>query len=429
MDLYNDLIDNNVIIKQKCVLKSGMESDYYVDIKKSISIPNLFTKIIDKLYNNLTMIENIESYSILGIPYSGIPFASVLAYRLNIPLLLLRLETKNYGTKKRIEGDIINKNVILIEDVMTTGLSIFETIDIVTSLGLNVKYVHTVFQRGKLDHAKFSEIGINYNYLTKMYDYNTNFENKYNNSLMKLEELQSFNNIYKRLLDIMVIKKSSIILSVDVSDPDKFKYIILKCSDHIVGVKVHLDIFSDEHREDIRDFLTKTKLERNFVVIEDRKFADICATSIKQMNALKTHHYADILICHGITGFEFVNHSNLPIIIVAQLSNYGNLITPHYTRECIKAAFKNKKIIGFVSQSDLGYNKTIYFKPGTKIDEDICEERSDTNYQCRQILKRKDQYDQKYSGKTNGIDFYIVGRAITDAEDIEEECIRYQDYF
>ena len=58
----------------------------------------------------------------------------------------------------------------------------------------------------------------------------------------------------------------------------------------------------------------------------------------------------------------------------------------------------NKKSIFFdkVSQENLGYNKCIYCKPGVRLDVD-----------------NKDIYDQQYSGITEGIDFYIVGRGIT----------------
>ena len=196
------------------------------------------------------------------------------------------------------------------------------------------------------------------------------------------------------------------------------------------------DIFMDEDREDIRQFLIRTKLEGKFLVIEDRKFADICMTNIKQMEALKVMNYADIIICHAITGFEFINHIKLPVLLVAELSNKGNLISPEYTRECVKALSRNRKIIGCISQSNLGYNKAIYCKPGTKIDSDIQLNNDKKSYnnseieeECCKILKRRDKYDQKYTGKTPGIDFYIIGRAITQAEDIEKECLRHKEYF
>ena len=91
---YQSLVDNNIIIKGDFTLKSGEKSNYYIDIKKTISIPKLFDEIIQCLYNNIKHIPNLNKYCIIGVPYAGIPFASIISYKLQIPLLLLRKEQK-----------------------------------------------------------------------------------------------------------------------------------------------------------------------------------------------------------------------------------------------------------------------------------------------------------------------------------------------
>ena len=101
---------------------------------------------------------------------------------------------------------------------------------------------------------------------------------------------------------------------------------------------------------------------------------------------------------------------NIPVLLVAQLSNKGNLITSEYTERCVEAAFRNPNIIGFISQENLGYNKCIYCKPGINLD------------------KKSDGLDQQYTGLKEGIDFYIVGRAITDSKNPLKEVIRYKNY-
>ena len=58
---YQDLLDNNIVIKGNFVLKSGQKSNYYVDIKKTIGIPRLFNKIIDKLYTKIKRVKNYET--------------------------------------------------------------------------------------------------------------------------------------------------------------------------------------------------------------------------------------------------------------------------------------------------------------------------------------------------------------------------------
>ena len=152
MDLYKLLEENHIILNgDKFTLSSGATSYYYVDIKRTISIPTLFKKIIFALSDKIKRIPDIQEYAIMGVPYSGIPFASVLGYKLDIPQLLLRKDTKTHGTKKRIEGHVIGKKLILIEDVMSTGASIIDTIKYLNISGYTVSHVFTIFQRGPID--------------------------------------------------------------------------------------------------------------------------------------------------------------------------------------------------------------------------------------------------------------------------------------
>ena len=87
---------------------------------------------------------------------------------------------------------------------------------------------------------------------------------------------------------------------------------------------MHLDIFNESDRNEIREFLVEQKQKNNFLVIEDRKFSDICNTNLLQMDALKIKEYADIVISHAVSGFEFVKQCPLPTLLVAQLSNNKN---------------------------------------------------------------------------------------------------------
>ena len=127
------------------------------------------------------------------------------------------------------------------------------------------------------------------------------------------------------------------------------------------------------------------------------------------MKALKIKTYADIVICHGVAGFEFIKYCSLPVLVVAQLSCKNNLINTEYTKQCVFEASKNKNILGFISQENLGYNKCIYCKPGIRLD------------------KIKDDYDQTYTGITDGIDFYIVGRGITNFKNQNEMTKYYKE--
>ena len=134
----------------------------------------------------------------MGVPYAGIPFASVLSYKLNIPLLMMRKEVKEYGTKKKIEGETKNRKLILIEDVMTTGKSIMETIHYLQTENYEVYHVFTIFQRNPVDYQKFKSIGVEYSYTIRE---PISLETK-------LQELIPEHPIYKRFYKISNEKKS-----------------------------------------------------------------------------------------------------------------------------------------------------------------------------------------------------------------------------
>jgi len=124
-------------------LKSGITSPYYLDMRNIISCPSIMENFCNHIYTKflipITKITPTDRLHICGVPYAGIPMATVLSFKSNIPLLMIRKEPKTYGTKKLIEG-LYQKGdkVILVEDVVTTGKSLLETIDKVEEEGLEI---------------------------------------------------------------------------------------------------------------------------------------------------------------------------------------------------------------------------------------------------------------------------------------------------
>ena len=102
MNLLDLLYDIDFIKFGDFKLKSSIESPYYLDLMIIMSNPTLLKQLCSIIYNNYII--KYKNISILGLSYAGIPYASTLSIQYNIPLLILRKEDKNYGTKNIIEG-------------------------------------------------------------------------------------------------------------------------------------------------------------------------------------------------------------------------------------------------------------------------------------------------------------------------------------
>jgi uridine monophosphate synthetase len=85
---------------------------------------------------------------ICGVPYAALPMATAMSLESYIPLIIKRKEAKNYGTKKLIEG-IYQKgqNCLLVEDVITSGKSLIETIAEVEQEDIKVADIVVVLDR------------------------------------------------------------------------------------------------------------------------------------------------------------------------------------------------------------------------------------------------------------------------------------------
>lgn len=143
LDLYNA----QIIKFGKITLKSGKESYIYADVRTAISHPQIFRQICDLLYS---LMQDLKFSHICGVPYSALTFASGIAYAHNIPMLLKRKEAKEYGTKKILEGEYKRgDSCLLIEDVVTTGASLLETIATLEEHGIKVTDICILIDRNQ----------------------------------------------------------------------------------------------------------------------------------------------------------------------------------------------------------------------------------------------------------------------------------------
>ncbi len=129
------------------ILASGKESKYYIDIKKASTNPRIL-KLIAVQISELLKLHSIHADYIGGVALGGVPIAVAVSLETDLPLIIIRKEVKEYGTKGQIIGEPEQgKSVVLVEDVTTTGGSVLNAIRILREQGLVVHHIITVVDR------------------------------------------------------------------------------------------------------------------------------------------------------------------------------------------------------------------------------------------------------------------------------------------
>jgi len=181
------LLQSKAIIlnpKNPFTWSSGITSPIYCDnrillsfTEYRIAIKNIFCEIIAKEYP--------ETNIICGVATGGIPQASLIADKMNLPLIYVRPSSKKHGRKNSVEGKTENnQNVIVIEDLISTGGSSIKGALQIRENHCNVLSILSVFDYGfniskknmqanKINYFSLTDlettmkIGVNENYITK----------------------------------------------------------------------------------------------------------------------------------------------------------------------------------------------------------------------------------------------------------------------
>lgn len=149
-------------------LKSSIQSPIYIDMRLIISYPALLKKISKALW---PLSSRLSFDQLCGVPYTALPIATALSLEHDIPMILRRKEAKGYGTKKMIEGVFHPGNVcLIIEDVITSGSSILETVDALEGEGIKVEDALVILNREQGGKERLKEKGIFLHSLFSIFD-------------------------------------------------------------------------------------------------------------------------------------------------------------------------------------------------------------------------------------------------------------------
>lgn len=134
-------------------LASGATSDYYVDIKKASTDPKVLRVMADGLAKHVGTAQRIA-----GMELGAVPLAAATALASGVPFLMVRKKAKEHGTSTRIEGPFsAGEEVVVVEDVTTSGGSSIEAVKLLRDAGLRVTKVVTVVDREAGAAAAFAK--------------------------------------------------------------------------------------------------------------------------------------------------------------------------------------------------------------------------------------------------------------------------------
>ena len=153
--------------KQPFTWASGWKSPIYCDNRKVLSFPFIRDFIKSEMCN--VVFENFGDANLLaGVATAGIAWGAMTADQLKLPYIYVRPKPKEHGLGNQIEGHYeANQKVVVIEDLVSTGKSSLQVVDVLKNAGLEVVGMVSIFTYEFDVAAKaFEEAGIKFQSLT-----------------------------------------------------------------------------------------------------------------------------------------------------------------------------------------------------------------------------------------------------------------------
>ena len=127
---------------------SGIKSPVYCDNRLTLSDPEVRTDVEEGLAelikNNYPEVEVL-----MGTSTAGIAHAAITAHLMGLPMGYVRSGHKDHGRQNQIEGRLEKgQKVVVVEDLISTGGSVLEVVDVLREAGAEVLGIVSIFTYG-----------------------------------------------------------------------------------------------------------------------------------------------------------------------------------------------------------------------------------------------------------------------------------------
>ena len=159
-DAFTDLARR---VSERCrltgnfTLRSGQPATTYFDKYLFEGDPAILRDVAEQLIPLIPA----GTEALAGLELGGVPVATALSLASGLPAAFVRKEAKRYGTEKLAEGaNIVGRQVLVVEDVITTGGQVVLSAGDLRDLGANVDHVLCVIDRSEGDHPRLDAIAV-----------------------------------------------------------------------------------------------------------------------------------------------------------------------------------------------------------------------------------------------------------------------------
>ena len=127
---------------------SGIKSPVYCDNRLTLTAPNVRNDVESGL---VTLIKQHYPYTevLMGTSTAGIAHAAICAHIMGLPMGYVRSGAKDHGRQNQIEGKLEpGQKVVVVEDLISTGGSVIEVVDVLREAGAEVLGIVSIFTYG-----------------------------------------------------------------------------------------------------------------------------------------------------------------------------------------------------------------------------------------------------------------------------------------